>query len=322
MNSAFKEYIFFNGKRIARRDSTNAVNYYFADHLGTARIVANSSGTVLDDSDFYPFGGERVISSSSGNSYKFTGKERDGESGLDNFGARYDSSSLGRFTSPDPKQIGAHLLDPQTLNRYAYTRNNPLLYIDPDGKDLAKAWAEVKTFVSSIYIKVSGGGGPGAKGKAGPFHSEAGVMGKYTAKTSLGDDGKLVTISKSVEVGASVEAGSFKAGRSIAVEQAIATVNTNLTIDTKPGIPTVTQTGSAGSGDAYASSSSDEKGIGVEIGVFLKAGAEVGATQEGLNALKDSVSEVKDSVTNPGPPPAPKPPQPPPCSADKDKKCN
>src|SRR6266704_6116893 len=90
-NASFNEYIFFGGKRIALRDYLNNVNYYFADHLGTARIVANSSGTVLDDSDFYPFGGERVITSSSGNRYKFTGKERDSESGLDYFGARHNA---------------------------------------------------------------------------------------------------------------------------------------------------------------------------------------------------------------------------------------
>src|SRR5882762_6561514 len=66
-------------------------------------------------------------------SYKFTGKERDSESGLDNFGARYDSSSLGRFMSPDP--MGGHQEDPQTLNRYAYVRNNPLNLTDPTGLD-------------------------------------------------------------------------------------------------------------------------------------------------------------------------------------------
>ena len=66
-----------------------------ADHLGTSRIVTNTAGSILDESDFYPFGGERVITASSGNTYKFTGKERDSESGLDNFGARYDSSSMG-----------------------------------------------------------------------------------------------------------------------------------------------------------------------------------------------------------------------------------
>jgi RHS repeat-associated protein len=131
-NAGFKEYIFFGSKRIARRDSTSAVNYYFSDHLGTARIVANSSGTVLDDSDFYPFGGERVITSSSGNAYKFTGKERDTESGLDNFGARYDASSMGRFMSPDTGTF--QLGDPRSLNRFTYVLDNPLRFFDPDGK--------------------------------------------------------------------------------------------------------------------------------------------------------------------------------------------
>lgn len=132
-NTSFKEYIFFGGQRIARRDSSNTVNYYFADHLGTARIVANSSGTVLDDSDFYPFGGERNYLNSSPQNYKFTGKERDSESGLDNFGARYFGSSLGRFMSPDPPLLDQHIADPQSWNLYSYVRNNPLSFVDPTG---------------------------------------------------------------------------------------------------------------------------------------------------------------------------------------------
>jgi RHS repeat-associated protein len=63
--------------------------------------------------------------------YKFTGKERDSESGLDNFEARYLGSSLGRFMSPDP--MGGDTKDPQSLNRYAYVRNNPLKLTDPTG---------------------------------------------------------------------------------------------------------------------------------------------------------------------------------------------
>jgi RHS repeat-associated protein len=132
-NSNFKESIFFAGKRIASRDFSNNVYYYFSDHLGTARIVASSSGSVLDDSDFYPFGTERPILSSSGNPYKFTGKERDAESGLDNFGLRYLTSSMGRFMSPDSIANDWELANPQTWNRYAYARNNPLIYVDPDG---------------------------------------------------------------------------------------------------------------------------------------------------------------------------------------------
>jgi RHS repeat-associated protein len=68
--------------------------------------------------------------------YKFTGKERDSESGLDNFGARYNASSLGRFMTPDAKLMSSrHLAFPQKWNKYAYVQNNPLLRIDPDGLD-------------------------------------------------------------------------------------------------------------------------------------------------------------------------------------------
>ena len=68
----------------------------------------------------------------------FTGKERDQESGLDYFGARYYGSALGRWTSPDwsdePQPIPyANLEDPQTLNLYGFVRNNPLSKPDPDG---------------------------------------------------------------------------------------------------------------------------------------------------------------------------------------------
>ncbi|HXO00272.1 MAG TPA: RHS repeat-associated core domain-containing protein [Candidatus Acidoferrales bacterium] len=133
------EYIFFGGKRIARRDSSGNIVYYAADHLGTSRVVASSAGAILDQSDFYPFGGERVLSASSGNTYKFTSKERDTESNLDNFGARYDSSILGRFMSPDPKPASAHAVNPQSWNRYVYTLNNPMKYVDPNGLDIVLA---------------------------------------------------------------------------------------------------------------------------------------------------------------------------------------
>jgi RHS repeat-associated protein len=67
---------------------------------------------------------------------RFTAKERDAETGLDYFGARYFSGAMGRFTSPDPILITKErLADPQRLNLYAYTRNNPLRYVDPNGED-------------------------------------------------------------------------------------------------------------------------------------------------------------------------------------------
>jgi RHS repeat-associated protein len=62
-----------------------------------------------------------------------TGKERDAETGLDYFGARYLSAAQGRFLSPDPGNAGASIQDPQSWNAYAYARNNPLSYVDPTG---------------------------------------------------------------------------------------------------------------------------------------------------------------------------------------------
>lgn len=67
---------------------------------------------------------------------EFTGKERDAETGLDYFGARYYSGAQGRFTSPDLPLIDQHPEDPQSWNLYSYVRNNPLRYTDPTGRCL------------------------------------------------------------------------------------------------------------------------------------------------------------------------------------------
>ncbi len=127
------EYIFFGGKRIARRDSSNNAFYYFADQLGTAReIIKAGSTSPCYDADFYPYGGERIVVDTCDSHYKFTGKERDSESGLDNFGARYDSSQYGRFMTPDSPSYSNHK-NPQSWNLYAYSLNNPVTFRDEDG---------------------------------------------------------------------------------------------------------------------------------------------------------------------------------------------
>ncbi len=66
--------------------------------------------------------------------YRFTGKERDAESGNDYFGARYYASSMGRWLSPDTDMTLKRILpNPQRWNRYAYVINNPLILVDPNG---------------------------------------------------------------------------------------------------------------------------------------------------------------------------------------------
>ena len=134
------EYIFFAGKRTARVDSSG-VHYYFSDHLGSASVLSNASGSMIEEeSDFYPFGGERVVIGPGPNHYKFTGKERDPETGCDYFGARYYCNTIGRFITPDwaagPITVPfAKFGDPQSLNLYNYVENAPINRIDADGHD-------------------------------------------------------------------------------------------------------------------------------------------------------------------------------------------
>jgi RHS repeat-associated protein len=94
------EYIFFDGERVARRDGatgTGGVFYYFSDHLKTASVITDSVGVIKAESDYYPWGGELQFVNNDSNDYKFTGKKRDVETGLDYFGARYYSNGLGRW---------------------------------------------------------------------------------------------------------------------------------------------------------------------------------------------------------------------------------
>lgn len=131
--------------------------YLTPDHLGTTRVTTDHAGRVTGRVDYLPFGeaiettkGNRTAlpgyGSDGGVRHKFTGKERDPESGLDFFQARYHSGAQGRFGSTDPAvDLAASTSQPQRWNRYAYVTNSPLRKIDPDGakeKDLAIGWLQ------------------------------------------------------------------------------------------------------------------------------------------------------------------------------------
>ena len=134
------EYVFFGGKRIAMRNVSSGTIYYYAeDFLGSSRTLVQAGQTsVCYDADFYPFGGERDIVTTCSQNYKFEGKERDTETGNDDFGARYYTSRLGRWLSSDWSSVPApvpyaNMTNPQTLDLYAMVRDNPETFADLDG---------------------------------------------------------------------------------------------------------------------------------------------------------------------------------------------
>jgi RHS repeat-associated protein len=128
--------VYAGGTHIATYN--NGTTYFtHQDWLGTERVRSNVSGAACETISSIPFGDGQTISGSCGDPtpMHFTGKERDSESALDNFEARYFGSLLGRFMSADPDNLNGLIDqdDPQAWNGYAYARNNPLLYTDPGG---------------------------------------------------------------------------------------------------------------------------------------------------------------------------------------------
>jgi RHS repeat-associated protein len=171
------------------------VQWLVADHLGTPRMIIDQTGALanLKRHDYLPFGEElfapaggrtTAMGYASGDAVRqqFTQKERDVETGLDYFLARYYSSSQGRFTSIDPQNIvfdknrgrnadervrilQGYIVQPQNWNRYAYTRNNPLAYTDPNGRCSAPAGLSkgnvgicIEAFIASATINGVGRG--------------------------------------------------------------------------------------------------------------------------------------------------------------------
>lgn len=129
------------GLVLAPSASAQIIQYYHLDAVGSIRAVTDQSGAVVEQHAYLPFGeewcGNQVCGSTAPGSEpkRFTGKERDGETGLDYFGARYYRSNIARFTTVDPTMaIRANLIDPQGWNRYAYGHNNPLRNVDFNGQ--------------------------------------------------------------------------------------------------------------------------------------------------------------------------------------------
>jgi RHS repeat-associated protein len=312
------EYIFFGAERVARKDFPgNTVSYYFSDHLKTASVITDAAGNIKAESDYYPWGGELQFVNNDSNHYKFTGKERDTETNLDYFGARYYSNGLGRFLTPDWSAVPvpvpyADLTDPQSLNLYNYVRGIPTTHFDIDGHEW-KLWQDIKKGLSEISVKAKFGVGVG--GKVGG-EATAGISGRaeLAIKGNVefsGSEGR-VKASTSVEGGVSVGVGSKQVGLAGSVEQVQGSV------DVKTGElhgqepPTTEKVIGLNNGNNSVSAGSDNVVLfGAEGGEGAIGGGEISISTEGIAAFKEAASDIKQ-MFSPTPPSAPPPPSPPP----------
>ena len=120
-------YVYAGTRRIASVASSGK-RYYLADHLGSARTLIDEAGAVTATYDYWPYGKVLASSGTGSTHFRFTGHERDDESGLDYMLERSYAFNIGRFLRPDPMQDARPWISP-----YNYAQNNPLIRVDPTG---------------------------------------------------------------------------------------------------------------------------------------------------------------------------------------------
>jgi RHS repeat-associated protein len=123
--SPSREYI-YSGSQLLAKIEGGTTNYYHTDHL-SARVTTDTSGNLIGQQGHYPYG-ESWYAASATTKWQFTGYERDSESGNDYAMMRYHVNRLGRYSSPDP--LSGSAADPQSLNRFAYVRNDAVNGVD------------------------------------------------------------------------------------------------------------------------------------------------------------------------------------------------
>ncbi|HAZ11510.1 MAG TPA: hypothetical protein DCY86_01860, partial [Bdellovibrionales bacterium] len=191
------KFIFLGGQRVAAVTNSPSLGsstlYYHSDHLGGANVLTDATGFKKELIEYEPFGlesrHEKYGSSEEVAWYYFTGKKTDDESGLIYFGARYYDPKLGRFITAD--SVVQDPYDPQSLNRYSYTSNNPINRIDLDGHKWSwgKFWKSVGIAIVGITLTVMSAGtltpliGAYWAGVAGGALAGATIGGTFAAAT-------------------------------------------------------------------------------------------------------------------------------------------
>jgi RHS repeat-associated protein len=285
------------------------------NNIGTSTILSSVAGAVADCNALFPFGEQdnTICSTSNLTTHKFTGKERDTESNLDNFGARYYSSAMGRFLTADWSAIPApvpyaNLSDPQTLNLYAYVGNNPLGTADLDGHDWDKFRQDLRSALSQTTAKATIGIGLAVKGTIAGVK----VRAEVAAKANLQDTGNKTSLSLSAEGG--VSGGKAKpVGLAGSIDKVVGSYDSdrNALGGAEPATREWVYGAKSGNSEGTVSIKGDIA-LGAEVGETAVGGGEIKITPEGMNDWKQVWGDLKGMLSIPPPPPTPPPPAAPP----------
>ncbi len=249
--------------------NTYVWTYYSSDHLGSPRVVTDIAGTTRDTPRYWPYGEEAVVSIGP-QRVRFASMERDTEASRFFDHARNHEFNLGRFLSPD--KVGGKIAIPQSWNRYTYSLNNPLNYIDPTGLDWSLA-----TAYSNAYTATA------ARLQSATQHFKNAPVFRPQAKVSLGGAVKLGPIGRvgvEASLGLDPKTGAVSAqltGEATTAGGKGAHVQTSLTLSDKSGIlpngllPTVTGGLQAGEGAASSSGEVTYTLNATKIGIPLAA---------------------------------------------------
>ena len=255
------------GRQMATWNS-NGLFYNHADWLGTERVRTNSGGTAVEWCSDTPYGMNLACTTPDLSPMHFTAKQRDSESGLDDFGARYfgGGNNLGRFMTPDPSgKDAAHFDDPQSWNLYTYVRDNPTTLVDVDGRDWATAWQDAKAAVGTMYFRLTVGIGIGGKSEQGPLQVKLEAAAKVNIKFSSADR-KLSVTKNDTDIGATIGPNGTKSqvGLGASVENTVVSLQGGQFTGPEP--PHGQLTSFAGTENYGTDPSSNEVGIGAEGG--------------------------------------------------------
>jgi len=141
-------YVKHEGQLVAQKNPDGSKIFIHADHLGSSTVVTDSSGDVLENTTYSPYG--QVVTGGTSTRYGYEGKEHDSVVGDTDFHFRKYKSEWGLFTQPDT--LIQNVYDPQSLNRYMFERGNPYRYTDPDGHALPALGAIAIGLVVAIAV--------------------------------------------------------------------------------------------------------------------------------------------------------------------------